>query len=236
MVSNLIYHFETDEEELEKIKQHIETEEERKEKKKLLREVESPVEFRGLVFKNWIEKKSGSVFNKKQHKLKRIGQPRHLSFDKLFHERFIKEKWFEKKINYKVFDISYADVDAIVFNIEKYVPLEVYELTNYSKHRFGIASTNATKKLQKSGKSPYSIPISDISNEWKEVFQKEKERYYTNPHSTVSTKNVRRHVENLTKFNCKRYVVFSHPESLTDHALWEYAKNGIHIKILRHQD
>ena len=192
--------------------------------------------YTGNSLKNWITKKSGSVFNKKQHKLKRIGQPRHLAFDKRMYERFIKEKWYEKNINYKVFDISYSDVDAIVFTIDNFVPLEVYELTNYSQYRFGIASSNASKKLRKSGMTPYMMPTNDTNNKWKTTLNKEKQRYYANPHSVVSTGNVDRHIKNLTQFNCERYVIFSHPENLTEHALWEYAKNKIKVKIIGHQD
>lgn len=237
MVMNMTYHIETDKEEEKRVEGHYkENRELEEERRKMLQEVEAPVEIKGQVFKEWLEKKSGHVLSKKQHKLKMIGQPRHLAFDKWLYERFIREEWYRKGINYIVFDISMEDVDAIVFNTETWTVLEVYELTNYSLYRFGIPSLSTIRKLQRSGKSPYVIPIKDINNEWKNIFRKEKTRYYANPHSRVATRNFKRHKENLCKFNCKRYVVFSHKENLTETALWEYAKHHIMIKVLGYQD
>ena len=157
---------------------------------------------KGLVGKNlkeWLDAKSGHVFSKKQQKLKKIGQFRHLAFDKWLMDRFLEEKWYNKGIDFRVFDVSLNDIDAIVFQIKGYLPLEVYELSNCSKCRL----------LRKKVKNPYVY---------------------------VSKGNVFRYIQNLTKFNCKRYIVISYPENLTENALWEFAKSKIMIKVLGYQD
>ena len=77
----------------------------------------------------------------KQKSLKRIGKFRHLAFDRLLYEHFIKEKWFLDPIlkrpiirDYVVFDISAEGIDAVVFDRKTMKPLKVYELTNYCMH------------------------------------------------------------------------------------------------------
>jgi transcription elongation factor Elf1 len=186
----------------------------------------------------------------KKKKLMDIGRPRHDEFEMLLRRRFKDRADLKPIVN----RIEKQGIDAEVQEKKKgKQSLEVYELTNYDLFHFPTVDTiKAIKKKQqaaiqtklssfKTGKKPkklcYTSPIipSDLSPLMSSsIFPNRTMYYYMN--IKVGKENMNRQIGNLKKYpKAKKYVIVSYGENLTDKALWEYAKEGIRVKIMGYQ-
>ncbi|MFH0897159.1 MAG: hypothetical protein V1850_03810 [Candidatus Bathyarchaeota archaeon] len=185
----------------------------------------------------------------KKKKLMDIGRPRHDEFETQLRRRF-KDRADVKPIVNK---IEEQGIDAEVQMKKGKQTVEAYELTNYDLFHF--PNINAIKALKQ--KLPAQTKLSSFKTA---TTTKHRTLCYTSPivssvlpplmssntfpnrtvygymKCKVGKENMTRHIEHFKSYpDAKKYVIVSHPENLTDEVLWEYAKEGIRVKIMGYQ-
>lgn len=183
----------------------------------------------------------------KQSKLMEIGHARHHQFKMFLLGRSLKS-------DYEYFWVgNVADEGADAYYMEEIRNLwesegtcrvlEAYELTNYKRFRdpfprYGKLDSNKVAKEKKAQSEPlYKNRDSLTSSLPIDPYYLPKNMFVQIGHEALSSHIYHfEKVEEFFGYPVKKYAIISYPENLTEHALWEYAKNGIMIKVMGHQD
>lgn len=181
----------------------------------------------------------------KQSKLMEIGQARHHKFKMFLLGRSLKsdyEYFWVGNVADEGADAYYMEELQNIWESEETCRvLEAFELTNYKRYCNTIPLYGKTDKIRREKKAHFK-PL--IVNRTSITVRFPIDPYYfpRNLYVRLDNSAVSRHIINLKRveecfgYPVKKYVVVSYPENLTEYALWEYAKNGIMIKVLGYQD